>query len=332
MLTVFRPVRFLPHRDQSREPMSAIRINGIRVGHQMSVLRQYPDHWDANAETPLFRTLAGAGVNMPCLGLEQQLLGSTLSCCVEGDLSFGSGLAPPEAGSMVSVYPHGSKTATLGCLLSLFGRQSIPFLHMVSSNAMISFVVAEENRARALAALESTFDLPPTHTPYEPKFAEETAAFVKKRYQETRAYFQEKRIKTYGFSLETGLTLTALTARVTQIDRLGLAFTGLDSKFYFTAAFMTGGDCHAYCLCSGTPAADGDLAGKGHGDAVDLITFHGPHFGDRFGIFNQAAACLALADIPLILAGCTGASVSLVVPGGLGASTLPALEKGFETP
>lgn len=312
--------------------MNAIRINGIRVGHQMYYLRQYPGPPDAGPDPALFPTLARAGINLPCLGLENDLLGSTRACCFEGELPPDSGLGHARSAAIISVYPHGSKTETLGFILSLFGKESIPFFNMVSSNAMISFMVDEADRSGVLSALESTFDLPPTHTPYEPGFQEETAAFVKKRYHETRAYFQEKRIKTYGFSLETGLTLTALAASPSQLDAMGTAIAGMDKKFYFSAAFADSETMRLYCLTRGEPAAAQNRTGNCHGAAMDLITFHGPHFGDRFGIFNQAAACLEMADIPLRLAGCTGASVSLVVPQGNGEAALPALERGFETP
>ncbi len=255
---------------------------------------------------------------------------------------------PEQPVCMVSVYPHGSKSATLGYLLALFGKQNILFLHMISSNAMISFVIEQRDKDRVLTMLEKTFDLPPTHTPYEPSFHEETAEFVKKRYQETKAYFREKKIKTYGFSLESDLTLLGLSCSFEDLEAAGNAIHDMDAKFYFSSAVVHDVSapvhevsapvhertCHLYCL---TKLDAGDISDRftgldPHIETVDLVTFHGPHFGDRFGIFNSAVACLELAGLTLVLAGCTGASVSLVLPSGQGAKALPALEKGFETP
>ena len=313
--------------------MNAIRINGIRVGHQMYHLRQHPNHPDVAPDFPLYLTLTGAKVNMPCLGLERSGSVLTLSCCIEEALPPETGRGSPlQPAAMVSVYPHGCQTATLGFLVSLFGEKAIPFFHMVSSNAMITMVMDEAYRSMALATLESTFDLPPTHTPYEPGFHEETAAFVKRRYQETRAYFQERRIKTYGLSLKSGLMLTALEVPKDQFSRAGCAIAAMDGKFCFSLILGDGQGYRVFCLTAATLADGGQLEAQGHGGVVDLITFHGPHFGDRFGIFNQAAACLDMADIPIILAGCTGASVSLVVPRDLGRTAVLALERGFETP
>jgi hypothetical protein len=311
--------------------MSAIRINGIRVGHQVYHLRQHPARLGAASDPPLYRTLTGAKMNMPCLGLEGFWSKTRFSCCIEGPL-------PPELGhplrpaAMVSVFPHGCEPATLGCVLSLFGEKKIPFFYMASSNAMISFVMADAHLEKALAVLESSFDLPPTHTPYAPGFHEETAAFVQRRYQETRAYYHEQRVKTYGFCLETGLTLTALEASPQVLGPAGRIIAGIDKRFYFSLVLWDGQDYRMFCLTPGPLADAGTFSARDHGRTVDLVTFHGPHFGDRFGIFNQAAACLDLAHIPMILAGCTGASISLVVDRDQGRAAILALERGFETP
>ncbi len=339
-------------RSASITPMSAIRINGIRVGHQMFHLRQYPDLKESGSTPLLFAPLARDKINLPCLGLEALGFGHAISCCLEGDVPQGY---PEQPVCMISVYPHGSKSATLGYLLALFGKQNIHFLHMVSSNAMISFVIEQKDKNQVLTMLETTFDLPPTHTPYEPSFHEETAEFVKKRYQETKAYFREKKIKTYGFSLESDLTLLGLSCFFEDLEAAGNQIHDMDAKFYFSSvvvhevsalvhdasapvhevsAPVHEKKCHLYCL---TKLDEGDISDRFAGmdpilSTVDLVTFHGPHFGDRFGIFNSASACLELAGLTLVLAGCTGASVSLVLPSGQGAKALPALEKGFETP
>jgi hypothetical protein len=294
-------------------------------------LRQYPDPPGSGTTPLLFAPLARDKINLPCLGLEDCGFGLSVSCCLEGELPQGF---PEQPVCMISVYPHGSKSATLGYLLALFGKSNIRFLHMVSSNAMISFVIKQGDKDRVLAMLEDTFDLPPTHTPYEPSFHEETAAFVKKRYQETRAYFREKKIKTYGFSLEPDLTLLGLSSAFEGLEAAGSAIRDMDETFYFSSALCHDRNCHLYSLTRKDAGETAELfAGMDHRlDTVDLVTFHGPHFGDRFGIFSSAVACLELAGLKLILAGCTGASVSVVLPRGQGAKALPALEKGFETP
>ncbi|MCG8341288.1 MAG: hypothetical protein MI684_00400 [Chlorobiales bacterium] len=65
---------------------------------------------------------------------------------------------------------------------------------------------------------------------------------------------------------------------------------------------------------------------------VDFIAFHGPHFGDRYRILDTALDCLEKAGLPLVLAGCTGASINLVLPQGQGRAAREALSRGFEAP
>lgn len=314
--------------------MNAIRINGIRVGHQMFHLRQYPETLEFEPASLLYQVLAGKGINLPCLGVEHNTLGHALSCCFEEGFSLNDNDPVPVC--MVSVYPHGSQPEILGALFSLFGKHEIPFFHMVSSTAMISFVIAQNDKKRVLAILEKNFDLPPTHTPYEPGFHEETAAFVKKRYQETRAYFREKKIKTYGFSLEQGLILTGNRCALAELKQAGKEIGNTGAKFYFATAFghIDENEVSFYHLLKPDEGSTCDLTVKSAGicETVDMISFHGPHFGDRFGIFNAAALCLQEDGIDFLLAGCTGASITLVVPKGRGEQAIISLEKGFEKP
>lgn len=318
--------------------MKPIRINGIRLGHEMFYFRQYSE---TDSSPLIYQTLAREKINIPCLGMERASLGPSISCCLEGDVPRDMPVQPV---CMISVYPHNSNPETLGALLALFGRAGIPFTHMVSSNAMVSFVIEKKNRAAALTLLEQAFDLPETHTPYEPGFHEETAAFVKKRYQETRAFFTEEKIKTYGFKLDAGLELLEVSCSRDQLEAVGNGVGGLGSKFYFTSAMdhPKSRRIHFYGLfdvnsdTDKTSLLDQDTPGldsvESHWQGADLVSFHGPHFGDRFGIFDAAMECMEIAKIEILAAGCTGASIGLVLPEGQGALALPALEKGFDTP
>lgn len=276
--------------------------------------------------------------------MERASLGPSISCCFEGEIPLD---IPVQQVCMISVYPHNSSPGTLGVLLALFGRARIPFTHMVSSNAMVSFVIEKKNRASALTLLEQAFDLPETHTPYEPGFHEETAAFVKKRYQETRAFFREEKIKTYGFKLDSGLELLEISCSRDQLEAVGKGVGRLGSKFYFTSAMdhPNRKQIHFYCLTDVNSASaktnmfeleSPDSFGLDsmdlHWQSADLVSFHGPHFGDRFGIFDAAMECMERDKIKILAAGCTGASIGLVLPKGQGELALPALEKGFETP
>jgi len=65
---------------------------------------------------------------------------------------------------------------------------------------------------------------------------------------------------------------------------------------------------------------------------VELLSFQGPHFGDRSGIANATLNPLLDKNIPILAAGCTGASVYIVVPENQAEVSKQHLEKVFNTP
>lgn len=326
--------------------LSQIRINGIRLSPSLSHLLEQPAQGDPGLCPPLYQTLAEEETNIVCLGLRNDASGTSVFCCHE---SRDGNDKPSSNVCMVSVYPHHSSLNTLGFLIGLFGKHQILFQQMVSSNAMISFVIDGADQNQVLTLLEQEFDLPPTHTPFQQNFNDETAAFVKKRYPETSATYVEEKIKTYGIQLTAGLEMLEISLNPNQPEHLEICGKGFQNlakaqeKFYFTAAMTRGKNaCSLFCLTD--PVAEPDyqfFSSKVKGVnnpilcgsvSVDLISFHGPHFGDRFGIFNTAMACLKAASIEVLLAGCTGASICMVLPATLGEKAISALAKGFETP
>ncbi|MBA3011628.1 MAG: hypothetical protein KKF12_05470 [Proteobacteria bacterium] len=333
--------------------LSQIKINGIRLNSGLVQAFQQTDTRDASPPIPLYQGLARDRTNISCLGLRTDGFKTCIFCCHDPK-SQGQPEDPDQDGTRildvctVSVYPHHSSLNTLGFLMGLFGEKKMAFRQMVSSNAMISFVVKADQK-RVLAVLEQAFELPCTHTPFHQNFNDETAAFVKKRYSETRATYVEEKIKTYGFQMESGLEMLEIPCDPTQPAQLSVCGKSLQSlaaggkKFYFTCAMATANNSgRLFCLTDPLTPQDrkafvSQVKATGSSDdsrfsMVDLIGFHGPHFGDRFGIFNTAMACLTAASIPVLLAGCTGASICMVLPATFGEHALPALAEGFETP
>lgn len=339
--------------------LSQIRINGIRLGSRLNQVIEFFVNGETDPLiTPLYKRLAQDGTNILCLGLRTDASGTSVFCChdLPSDLKKIAQSGSKQLSSLfvsdvctVSVYPHNASLNTLGFLLNLFGKHGISFQQMVSSHAMISFIIDRSDQKKVLAFLEQAFDLPPTYTPFEQEFDHENAEFVKKRYPETRATYVEKKIKTYGIKMDPGLAMFDLIFNPAFPKDLGACGNGLQNlaksgkKFYFTAAMTQSCDVgHLYCLTEPLSCQDRQSfflqaqAARGTVDcpfvSVDLVSFHGPHFGDRVGIFNTAMACLNAADIPVLLAGCTGASVFMALPGSLGEKAIPALAEGFESP
>ncbi len=325
--------------------LSRIRINGIRLSPSLVQLLEHSVQGAPGLCPQLYQTLAEEETNIVCLGLRTDASGTSVFCCHDNKLVK----KPGSNVCTVSVYPHHSSLNTLGFLIGLFGKNQILFQQMVSSNAMISFVIDGADQDQVLALLEQEFDLPPTHTPFQQNFNDETANFVKKRYPETSSTYVEEKIKTYGIQLAACLEMLEISLNPNQPGHLEICGNGFQNlakargKFYFTAAMTRGKNaCSIFCLTD--PVAEPKYQsffskvktvnnpGPCRSVSVDLISFHGPHFGDRFGIFNTAMACLKAASLDVLLAGCTGASICIVLPASLGEKAILALAKGFETP
>ncbi|MCP4718013.1 MAG: hypothetical protein GY860_01035 [Desulfobacteraceae bacterium] len=332
----------------------------------MTQIFQNPSAGDGESCTPLYQILAHDRINIASLGFRIDALGTSGFCCHDvkpdaksenkPDLNCSHPSQSQERSlslvsnvSIVSVYPHHSSLDTLGFLIGLFGKKKIAFQQMASSNAMISFVIAGADQKRVLELLEKKFDLPPTHTPFQQNFNDETTAFVKQRYPETSATYVEEKIKTYGIQMVADLSMFEISLNPNEYDHFEICGNGFQTlamagkKFYFTFAMTPSKDlCHLFCLTDPVTSQDSrsffsQVQQVGGMDicrpvSVDLICFHGPHFGDRYGIFNTAMACLKAGSIKVLTAGCTGASICIVLPAGQGEKAVPALAKGFETP
>lgn len=311
--------------------MKQISINGIRLGRKMVHARQYAIPEERTA--PLYQILSRHRVNMVCAGLHNMNATQAFSCCLEAKHREKAarimGCSPdlPDV-CMVSIYPHHGNRQVPGTLLRMLGQAGIKFVHLVSSHAMVCVVIETRDQDRVISLLESAFGLPPSHTPYYQEIEENLSRFLQK-YPETRAFYVEEKIKTYGIGLFPGLDLHHTRCTGSELADAGENMAGvarLDKKFYFVSALPGPKDLYDLFLLT-----DPDTAGT-PAMTADFINFHGPHFGDRYKILGTAMDCLATECVPVILVGCTGASISLVVPAGRGQDAQNALASGFESP
>jgi hypothetical protein len=364
--------------------MKQISINGIRLGRKMVRVDQAPE--PGQAAVPVYETFSRHRINMVCAGLHHCGATSFFSCCLEAKHKdhaaqiLGCSADLPGV-CMVSIYPHHGNIQVPGLLMQLLGRAGIRFFHLVSSHAVVCVVVETNDQDAVISLLESAFDLPPSHTPYCQEIDEDISRFLQK-YPETRAFYVEEKIKTYGIQVRAGLELYQTTFTQAAAADAGeqMFYTARsdntarsDKKFHLVSAMP--GPEQGYDLFvvtdpgAGTPDMDagrtdmdpgrtdmdpgrmGMDAGRmafGRADmdpggresvfdrtpfrTVDLISFHGPHFGDRYKIFWTAMDCLTEDHVPVLVAGCTGASISLAVPDGQGRAARNALARGFEAP
>lgn len=279
---------------------------------------------------------------MVCAGMHRRESGNAFSGCVEtryrealvGLAREDPTVSAPADVTQVFVYPHRRRLAVPLVLLDMLDAAGIRFYHLVTSPAVICAVIDTRDQDRVIALLESTFALPASHTPYIQEIDQDISALLKK-YPETRSSYVEEKIRTYGIQLIQGLFLVQMQAIRDRLPRMA------DPEFHLMSVMPHPGrwkqDADDRMRKQETDAVivlqDRPLAGDGAArQPVDLITFHGPHFGDRYRIFQTALDCLASEQIPLRVAACAGASISLVFPAGAGTAAKTALEKGFEAP
>jgi aspartokinase len=65
---------------------------------------------------------------------------------------------------------------------------------------------------------------------------------------------------------------------------------------------------------------------------VELISFQGPHFGDRYGIADTAFKALDGQGVPILITVCSGAAVYMVLPEKKLKDARPLLLEAFEVP
>ena len=147
---------------------------------------------------------------------------------------------------------------------------------------------------------------------------------------ETIAVYWEPKIRVYGLSTQTGLSLYTVifpvgrTAywgkRIAMLEEIGIEFQLVNLQTQSAGIMQL-----CLLLARDDSAREGrrllekgleneDATALQEAAPVELIYLHGPHFQDRYGIAEAAIAPLHKADIPILAAGCSGTSVYLVVP------------------
>ena len=146
---------------------------------------------------------------------------------------------------------------------------------------------------------------------------------------ETIAVYWEPKPKTYGFRDVADLSLLSIAVKpekMVQWGRCFLELADLDIDFHLILAkYSNHKELRLYILLEKLWAdkvlsyiskridpefeKDFNLTSP-----VELISFQGPHFGDRYGIADTAFKTLDDQGIPILIAACSGAAVYIVLP------------------
>jgi aspartokinase len=164
---------------------------------------------------------------------------------------------------------------------------------------------------------------------------------------ETAAAYWESIVRIYGITEKVDLTMTRLVFPVARLAYWAGKIVKMTDTAHIFELVLTqelASDRHQICLvyneeteyfqkflAEQRAAAETNTSCRRQAP-VELISFHGPHFQDRFGIAHSVFGTLEKNNIPLLAAGCTGTSVNLVFPEKLGRTAVLALADSFVVP
>jgi len=167
---------------------------------------------------------------------------------------------------------------------------------------------------------------------------------------ETIAVYWEDLVKVYSISEKSGLGLGIIEIPPGDADLLGDRLCTLEEsvgRFELVTAHVNSAEpdaplkVHLLIESIKTAAlqkfmrqylADKQGANFRLEDPVELLYLHGPHFQDRYGIADAAFGAFAESHCTLLLCGCTGTSMYLVVPYGTSSKAKEALSRKFFIP
>lgn len=166
----------------------------------------------------------------------------------------------------------------------------------------------------------------------------------KVNHMETIAVYWEEKIKIYGISVKPGLTLLSLFPNDTSlIATTCLALTRVLPEFVLSA--YQPGAMPRFDIVATAQSHDQNGEEKLYNvlssmkeisfttvDDVHMISLHGPHFQDRFGIAEVAVKALTNARIPVLLHVCAGTSLQIIVESNWSKQTYNVLHQTFVTP
>lgn len=145
---------------------------------------------------------------------------------------------------------------------------------------------------------------------------------------ETIAVYWEPKIRVYGLTQETGLSLYTLLFPAERLSYWGGVVAKLEGQGgKFELVNVQSASSATMQLCLIPVEKHGVDVGRvleaslenekstflNHTAPVEMIYLHGPHFQDRYGIAEAALTPLHRAKIPILSSGCAGTSVFIVV-------------------
>lgn len=244
----------------------------------------------------------------------------------------------PSVGTL-SLFPHSFNFSLIVRILLLLLKHNIPIHGMSTSVSAVVLHTDFDLLDDAVEHILSICHLPENHTPLRP------VVVLGDEEIETVAVYWEPQIKIYGLDIRKDLS---------EIQIASFQDIGIQEDFYqlvdiidkfalFQVIPNHQGDITASILMEGKHQITGGKYGKleslslaglftTSSKNLELVSFHGPHFQDRYGIAEMALRRLKECDIEILRCGCTGTTVHFVVGEGDGNRVADCLDDTFIVP
>jgi len=335
------------------EATEKIRIGGLKFSDEQ-VLVRLPEQLAAEAELPgVLSALMQQKINVSFFCADHTVPFQAGFCLERDDLSRcravleamlaagGPQLDIVGAVGTLIIFPHQGKLAVLGKLLGVFGRCRLPLFSLCSSLSGLAVNTGYPLLEAAAAAIQKVFVLPDNHAPFRPEPlaypGDGSLSMSLTTPVETVASYWEPLIRIYGITRVSGLSITTVVFPETELEPLGEALQRAESGLgRFDLALMQRIDAHRFRLMifdrGGLARSARLLPGNTDHGSGDLLSLHGPHFQDRYGVAHAAVSCLHSHGVNVRAVGCTGSSIQLAVPARIGDVAARALTDVFIVP
>lgn len=311
-----------------------LRLGGITLSDELVQL-DILDSGDSNERfLALLRRIACTKMTIP--HLHQARVGSEMQstlCLAAGDFASlprdpddeleGQRCTVRRSVGTISLFPHRFDLALYGRVIHVLQKRGIPVYGISSSVSALVIHTEYSLLEDAVAAILTLCHLPENHTPLRP------VPLLDGQAVETVAVYWEPRIRIYGMDIQHGLSLLQVECDPeafthdqwlqlgAQQEKFRLLVTQAGQEQKRRCMFLIQQDYH-----SAIRAAITGLQGKNFRsrliaeEQADMVSFHGPHFHDRYGIAELTYSSLHTSGCRLLVSGCTGTSVNVVVAGG----------------
>jgi aspartokinase len=265
--------------------------------------------------------------------LLRELIGSEIELSIHVDFVPSVGL--------ITIHPHQNNFKIFGATIRAISESGVPLYGLTSSISAFSLLTDYRYFKKGVQALRKFIEV----NPEQIYFKED----LDTGYQDlqTRAVYNETRIKTYGFHKHLNLCLMELCFKDKNLKNYGSSFERIGQLgIRFELVLMQSYEIdpsRIYILFENkwkktvvglfekTLGKDA-IGSSSTVSPLGLIYFHGPHFGDRFGIVNAALRLFKKEDIQIIAVGCSGSSIYMVFSEKETNEAKIVLEREFEVP